>query len=195
MLEDSNCSTRKRAKEITIRVGTCISQKVFRLESGMLCGDLAFVHSDLENPLASSRLKEVELPDEDPIAAEMFIEWAKRPKQPILYVPGQYSDEPWMSNAAAAWLLGHRLDEVLFQTYALSQFFQNCASAVRGPWRLIEEKAPAQSPLLRFSDHWVAWNSSLCGSGPNEYTGLNAAKHADQVKPCKRDPRTLDLNL
>lgn len=124
----------------------------------------------------------------------MFVEWAKRPKPPVIYAPGHYSDEPWISNAAAAWFLGHRLDAAMFQKYALSQFVQNCALAVRGPWRLIEEKAPAQSPLLRFSDHWVAWNSSLSGPGLNEYTGMNAAKHADQVKPSTRDPRILDLN-
>jgi len=97
-------------------------------------------------------------------------------------------------NVAAAWILGHHLDAVMFQKYALSQFIQNCAIAPRGPWKFIEEKAPAQSPLLRFSNHWVAWNSSLSGSGPNEYTSLNAAKLADQVKTSTRDPRILDMN-
>ncbi|MCJ1266326.1 hypothetical protein MMC22_006209 [Lobaria immixta] len=184
---------KKRARVI-IRVGTGISQKVFHVESAILCGSPAFVRSYLENSMATSQLKDVELPYEDPIAAEMFVEWAKRPKRPIVYAPGQYSDEPWISNAAAAWLFGHRLDAATFKTYALSQFIQNCALAARGPWRLIEEKAPVQSPLLRFSDHWVAWNSSLSGPGVNEYTGLNAAKHTDQVKPSTRDPRTFDLN-
>lgn len=124
----------------------------------------------------------------------MFLEWAKMPKPPIIYAAGRYSDEPWISNAAAAWLLGHRLKAALFQEYALSQFVQNCALAVRGPWRLIEEKAPAQSPLLRFSEHWVAWNCSLSGPGLNEYTGTSAAKYADQVKPSTRDPRTMELS-
>ncbi len=123
----------------------------------------------------------------------MFVEWAKRPKPPIIYAPGQYSDEPWLSNAAAAWLLGHRLDAAIFQEYALSQFIQNCALALRGPWNLIEESAPTKSPLRRFSNHWVAWNTSLSGPYLTEYTHLNAAKHANQVRPSTRDPRILDL--
>ena len=176
-----------------MRVGTGVSQQVFHLESTILCESSAFIRS-YRYSLTPSQLKKLDLPDEDPTAAEMFVEWAKRPKPPIVYAAGQYSDEPWISNAAAAWFLGHRLDATLFQEYALSQFVQNCALAVRGPWRLIEEKAPAQSPLLRFSKHWVAWNSSLSGPGLNEYTGTNAAKYADQIKPSTRDPRIMDLN-
>ena len=162
------------------------------MERANLRHSLVFVQSSLCS-LAPSQLNEVDLPNEDPTAAGMFVEWTKRSKPPITYEPGQYSDEPWISNAAAAWLLGHRLEAAMFQEYALSEFIQNCALAIRGPWRLIEEKAPAQSPLLRFSDHWVAWNSSLSGPGLNEYTGTNAARRADQVKPSTRDPRTLDL--
>ena len=166
---------KKTAKEITLRVSTGMSQKVCSLESAMLCSNLAFVHSDLENQLASSRLEDIGMPDEDPVAAAMFIEWAKKPKQPILYVPGQYSDELWISKAAAAWLLGHRLDEVLFQTYALSQFAQNCALAVRGPWRLIEEKAPAQSPLLGLAT--IGWHGiRVCVDGPERVYRFECGK-------------------
>jgi hypothetical protein len=70
----------------------------------------------------------------------------------------------------------------------MSQFMQNCALAARGHRRSIEEKSPAQSPLLRFSDHWVAWNASLSGPGVNEHTGLDAAKLADQVKGFTKHP-------
>jgi len=183
-------SQEMKAKAI-IRVGIGSSQKVFHVESAVLCESSAFLRANFR---VSSQVKDVELPDEDPTVVEMFIEWAKRPKQPIIYAPGQYSEEPWISNAAAAWVLGHHLDATRFKEYALSQFVQNCALAARGPWRFIEEKAPAQSPLLQFSNHWVAWNSSLSGLGVNEYTGLNAAKLADQVKISTRDPRTFDLS-
>ena len=184
---------RNKKAKLIIRVGTGINQQLFHLESTALCEASAFIRSYLHS-LAPSEPNSVDLPDEDATAVEMFVDWAKTPKPPIIYTVGQYSDEPWTSNAAAAWLLGHRLDAASFQEYALSQFVQNCALAIRGPWRLIEEKAPAQSPLLRFSKHWVAWNSSLCGPGLNEYTGTNAAKYADQVKPSTRDPRIMDLN-
>lgn len=179
--------------KIIIRVGTGNNQQVFHLESILLCEYSAFIRSYLHS-LTPSQPNDVDLPDEDPTAVEMFVEWTKRPKPPIIYAAGQYSDEPWISNAASAWFLGHRLDAALFQEYALSQFIQNCALAVRGPWRLIEEKAPAESPLLRFSKHWVAWNSSLSGPGLNEYTGTKAAKYADQIRPSTRDPRIMDFN-
>ncbi|KAL8694789.1 MAG: hypothetical protein Q9218_000635 [Villophora microphyllina] len=181
-----------RAK-IIISVGTGTSQQVFHVERATLCLSLYFARS-VSYSLASSQVVDVDLPDEDPAVVEMFVEWVKRPKQPIIYAPGQYSDEPWISNAAAAWLLGHCLDAAMFQEYALSQLIQNCALALRGPWRSIEEKAPARSPLRRFSNHWVAWDTSLSGPDLNEYTGLNAAKFADQVRPSTRDPRILDLN-
>ncbi|KAI4185118.1 MAG: hypothetical protein L6R41_004325 [Letrouitia leprolyta] len=137
---------------------------------------------------------DADLPDEASTVAEMYIDWIKTPKQPIIYTPGQYSDEPWLSNAAAAWLLGHQLDATRFQEYALSQFIQNCALVLRGPWKMIEESAPVDSPLRRFSNHWVAWDASLSGSLLNEYENLIAAEQADQVRSSTRDPRTLDLN-
>ncbi|KAF2233613.1 hypothetical protein EV356DRAFT_533616 [Viridothelium virens] len=125
----------------------------------------------------------------------MFIDWAKRPKDSVFYVPGRYSQEPWLSNAASAWILGQQLQAPAFQRYALSQFVQNCAIVTIGPWAEIEEKAPSQSPLRRFSDHWVAWNSWLCGPGINEYTGLKAAKPRLWSKAsAASDPRTLDLD-
>ena len=121
------------------------------------------------------------------------MDWAKRPKRSVIYTPGQYSDEPWISKAVTAWFLGKLLGATAFQEYALSQFIQNCAIAVRGPWKLIEEEAPARSPLLRFSNHWVAWNAHLSGPGLNEYTGLRAAHYAKEVTPAMRDPRTFDM--
>jgi len=185
---------KKMKARAVICVGTGDSEKVFHVESAVLCRASAYIRVHLEHLPDSSQLKEViELPDEDPTIVEMFIDWAKRPKNPIIYAPGQYSEEPWITNAAAAWILGDRLDALKFKKYALSQFIQNCALAPRGPWKLIEENAPAKSPLLRFSNHWVAWNSSLSGPGVNEYTGLNAARLADLVKPSSRDPRIFDL--
>lgn len=192
LAHDFNC--RKKRANIIIRVGTGISQQLFHLESVILCESSAFIRRSLLNSLTPYQATNVDLPDEDPIAAEMFVKWVRRPNAPIIYSAGQYTDEPWISNAVAAWFLGHHLEAALFQEYAFSQFVQNCALAVRGPWKLIEEKSPAQSPLLRFSEHWVAWNSSLSGPGLNEYTGTNAAKYADQIKPSTRDPRIMDLS-
>ncbi|KAL8673305.1 MAG: hypothetical protein Q9168_002267 [Polycauliona sp. 1 TL-2023] len=170
-----------------LRVGTGSSQQIYHVDRDILFGSSALVRPH------SCTATDIDLPDEDPIVAEMFVTWAKTPQPPIVYVPGQYSDEPWISNAAPAWLFGHHLDAAMFQQYALSQFIQNCAMVLRGPWKWIEETAPAGSPLRRFSNHWVAWDSCLSGSDLNEYTDLDAVKHTGQVRPSTRDPRKLDL--
>jgi hypothetical protein len=133
------------------------------------------------------------LPTEDPSIVAMFIDWTKTQEEPIVYAPGQYSPEPWLSKAAPAYLLGRRLDAVLFSKYALSQFIQNCAIIARSPWKSIEDTALAEGPLVRFSNHWVAWNVSFFGPGINEYSGLRAARTL-QANSNTRDPRILDLD-
>lgn len=185
---------RKLKVNAVIRAGIGESQRIFHIESVILCKRSIFLRASLTQSLVLSGPQEVDLPNENPTAVEMFIEWAKKPKRPTIYAPGQYSEEPWISYAAAAWMLGHHLAAAAFQKYALSQFIQNCALAAQGPWRLIEEQSPAQSSLLRFSNHWVAWNSSLSGTDVNEYAGLKAAKLAGLVCASTRDPRTFDLD-
>ena len=190
---------RKLEGKLVVRVGTGETQKSFHIERSVLWRALNYSDASLPKPhalLSSSPLdqfEDIELPFEPPIAFDMFTDWAKTPKRPILYGPGQYSEEPWLSHAAAAYFLGDYLDAAEFSMYALSQFTQNCAIATRGPWRLIEERSSDQSPLLKFSNHWVAWNYSLSGFGVNEYTGLKASKLATQVVSSTRDPRTYDL--
>ena len=127
----------------------------------------------------------------EPLIFEIFLQWISNPAPRITYDPDRLPQEPWLSNAATAWLLGKKLqcsDE--FDKYALSQFIQNCAFMTFGPWELIEKEATTGS-LSRFSDHWVAWNYRLAGPGRNEYSGLRAAR-ATLTAPV-RDPRTFDI--
>jgi hypothetical protein len=142
----------------------------------------------------SSSPEEIELPYEDPSAFEIFIQWCKKPTQPIKYQPGQYTEEPWTSQAVAAWMLGHSFGAQRYEIYALSQFIQNCAIMLHGPWKYIEDNIPSKSALSRFSNHWVAWNAHYSSSGTNEYSNLLAARHSSKVKPSTRDPRILDLH-
>ena len=185
---------RKVNTKTIIHVGTGDSSKTFHIESVVLreCSARFRSHSEqLSTP--SQQANAITFPDGDPTVFEMFIEWAKRPKQRIFYAPGLYSDEPWISNAAAAWILGHDLDAIMFTRYALSQFIQNCALLSPETWRYVEDTAPDQSSLLRFSNHWVAWNSHLYGPGMNEYSGLKAVRLAGQANGSTRDPRIFDL--
>lgn len=124
----------------------------------------------------------------------MFIEWSRKPKKPIQYQPGQYSEEPWISKAVLAWMLGCRFSAPRFEAYALSQFIQNCAVILQGPWKFIDDQIPSSSSISLFNQYWVAWNCYLSGSGVNEYSGLSGSRKVSQVKPSTRDPRLLELD-
>lgn len=177
-----------------MRVGTGDDEKIFQADANALRVLSGYFRTYFPRSQELLVPEEINLPDDEPLVFEMFIEWSKRPKKPIHYQPGQYSEEPWISKAVPAWMLAHRLGAPRFEIYALSQFIQSCAIALRGPWKFIEDSAPPASSLSRFSNHWVAWNTYLSGSGVNEYMGLNAAKYASQVKASTRDPRILDLD-
>lgn len=177
-----------------MRVGTGDDEKIFQANINDLRVLSGYVRTYFPRTQESSAPKEMSLPDDEPLVFEMFIEWSKKPKKPIVYQTSQYSEDPWISKAVPAWMLAHSLEAPRFEMYALSQFIQNCAIALRGPWKFIEDNVPPASSLSRFSNHWVAWNTYLSGSGANEYTGLNAAIYASQVKASTRDPRILDLD-
>lgn len=177
---------------VTIQVGAGEDQKTFHADVNALRVASAYFRRYFPR---SQTPKLLDLPDEDPLVFEIFIKWSKYPKKVTKYVPGQYSkDETWISQAASAWLLAYRLGAPRFEMYALSQFIQNCAIMMTGPWSWIEDNVPSSSALGRFSTHWVAWNAYFCGSGPSEYTGLIATKYVPQVKPSTRDPRIFDLD-
>ena len=122
-----------------------------------------------------------------------FASWINHPRPPKTYAPASYSPEFWVDNAVPMWFLAYEIGASGLERYALSHFIQNCALALFGPWRMIEQKARRQSSLRRFSDHWIAWNCSLAGSENNEYAGLRAAALARLVTDETRDPRIYDL--
>ena len=110
---------------------------------------------------------------------------------------------PWAVKAAAAWVLARQLGDHDFELYALSQLIQHCGVALFGPWALIEARCPVGSSILRFANHWVAWNASfsataIAGSGlvlVSEFTGLHAATLVNQVvRDETHDPRTFALD-
>jgi WW domain len=123
----------------------------------------------------------------------MFAHWLSQQDGPISYKAISYSEEPWRSNSASAWLLGKKLRALLFQKFALSQFIQNCALSSVGTWKHIEEKEGLYTPLRRFSDHWIAWNFYLAAGGPSEFAGLRASRIAQSIMETTKDPRIYDL--
>jgi hypothetical protein len=178
-------------ESVEIRVGTGDKHaKVFHADQNTICCASKY----FEELLSSSTSRQIDLADEDPLVFDLFLQWARSPQVPICFSPGQYSKEPWISNAVSAWFLARKLGAAGFEDYALSQFIQNCALAAFGPWEYIENKAPSGSPLRRFSDQWVAWNAYLSGPGINEFTGLGAAAWGIWfVSDRMRDPRFYDI--
>lgn len=172
-----------------IRVGTGDDVKIFHVNKNSICKFSGYFAEEC----LSKSIDRIDLAEDDPAAFDLFFQWVRRPERPIPYSPGQYSEEPWLSKALAAWLLARKLSAEDFERYALSQFIQNCALAVVGPWKDIEREAPQPSPIRRFSDHWVALNSHLAGSRRNEFSGLQAAWRAYLVRDDTRDPRIYDI--
>jgi hypothetical protein len=177
-----------------VLVGTGDREQIFQADANALRASSECFRTHFPRSRELPALDEFYFPNVEPRVFEIFLEWAKRPKKPIHYQPGRYSEEPWISDAVPAWMLAHSLGAAKFEMYALSQFVQNCAIAVRVPWRFVEDNAPPDSSLLRFSNHWIAWNTYLSGRGVNEYTGLSAASYASQVNASTRDPRIFDLD-
>ncbi|KAM0553119.1 hypothetical protein ACHAPJ_007668 [Fusarium lateritium] len=130
--------------------------------------------------------------DVNPGEFRLFRDWIRSRKTLVDSKENPYVREPWLSNTAQAWLLGQRLEAQTFQKFCLEKFIENCALVPFGPWRLIEEKAHAKSPLHRFSNHWIAWDASLVQDGTHEYGGLKAVSLAKDVDEYTGDPRNYD---
>jgi hypothetical protein len=78
------------------------------------------------------------LEDLDPVSFALFCQWVHKPAKPIEYWAEGYTEETWISNAAAAWVLAKKLRAPRFEKYALSQFIQNCVGGIRAlgsTWR------------------------------------------------------------
>lgn len=173
-----------------VRVGNGNDQKVFVVDIKTLPSSLRF-RDELR---CTAGLEELRLLDHSPPVFQLFLDFCQTPQEPVKYRPGQYSTEPWITTSAAAWVLAVELRVRKFEKYALSQFIQNCAIVVKGPWKYIEEHAVDGSPLSRFSKHWIAWNTSLSSWWGHEYRDLEAADLAEQVTPETRDPRVFDID-
>lgn len=55
-----------------------------------------------------------------------------------------------------------------------------------------EERANDNSPLMRFSNHWVAWVFSTVQGAPQEFEGLRAVTRAKELTRHIEDPRGFD---
>lgn len=127
------------------------------------------------------------------LVIELFFAWDTQRDSPIPFTPLQYSDEPWRSHAAQAWIMGNKIETEDFEKYALSQFILNCGLADMDIFERIERSVPETASLRRFSNHWVAWNHSLA-AGESEFGHLEAAKLSNVATPNTRDPRIYDLD-
>ena len=125
-------------------------------------------------------------------ALEIFCRWVQDPEAFDSASEDVYMQEPWLSNAAAAWILGQGILAESFQRFCLRIFINNCALAPFGPWKVIEEHANDNSPLMRFSNHWIAWIFSTVQGVPQEFEGLRAVSRAKQLTRHIEDPRMFD---
>lgn len=176
-------------ESVEVQVGSEECLKIFIISKTLLCEASEYCRLRF-TPESKCKEKAVILNDFEPLIFEIFLQWISNPAPRVAYDPDGLPQEPWLSHAATAWLLGKKLQcSDAFDRYTLSQFIQNCAFMAFGPWKLIEKEATKGS-LCRFSDHWVAWNYRLAGPEPNEYSGLRATKIP--ISPVS-DPRIYDI--
>ncbi|KAJ4123226.1 hypothetical protein NW768_009756 [Fusarium equiseti] len=142
--------------------------------------------------LAKKRARTVVIRNTRREALELFCRWAQDPKAFDDPSEDVCMQEPWLSNTAAAWILGQGIEAKEFQSSCLKVFIKNCALAPFGPWKEIEERAKDKSPLVRFSNHWVAWIFSTVQSVPQEFEGLKAVARAKKLTRYIEDPRVFD---
>ncbi|KAL9616706.1 MAG: hypothetical protein Q9160_008459 [Pyrenula sp. 1 TL-2023] len=181
--ESANRSLRATdAVEITVGEGK--NSRQFRAHRRQLLKNSAY----FRDVLSSNRnRRSVFLGGEDKTVFTLFHGWLSKQEAAPPYVPNSYSCEPWRSLAAQAWVLGNRLDAADFTHYAFCQFILNCALVDLSTWEFIEAQTDVGSTLRRFSNHWIAWNTSLAQT---EFATLEAASLSDQVSKDTRDPRT-----
>jgi hypothetical protein len=79
------------------------------------------------------------------------------------------------------------------EKYALSQFIQICAIMLTGPWRYIEDYVAGGSALLRFSRHWIVWDTWSLDLYTHEYVGVKAVELSYAITPDTLDPRRYDI--
>jgi hypothetical protein len=174
---------------LNVIVGSAGKAKAFQIERDLIRHLSPFIRDALWNPWEN----EISLDKYEPVAFDLFSKWIHGHETPEVYIPIQLSEEPWLSNGADICLLAMKLQCLNFEKEALFHFIRYCALAPFGPWAQIEREAPQQSPLRRFSNHWVAWNFYLSACGKSEYMSLEAASFASQVTGQTRDPRIFDI--
>ncbi|RSL58895.1 hypothetical protein CEP53_006013 [Fusarium sp. AF-6] len=124
----------------------------------------------------------------DPEMFHLFLGWVKDRD----VGSAAYRKEPWLSFTANAWVLSTQIDAPEFGHFCLKAFMSNCALAPFGPWKYVQDYTPLDSPIRRFSNHYIAWNVSLLSGTPSELDDLQAAALAAQAKGDIEDPRLYD---
>ncbi|KAF8850414.1 hypothetical protein BDZ45DRAFT_661857 [Acephala macrosclerotiorum] len=176
---------------LSIHVGTGSSSSIFNVSRVVICQYSGHITSLCDSSHSPSDPITVAA---NPAVFSLFVDWLVAQPTPISFDPDRPAVEPWVSLASAACILASELDAPAFEKYALSQFIQNVALAPFVPWADIERDAPVKSSIRRFSNHWIAWNAHLAGSGPNEFSELAAAQLASRVTDQTRDPRLYHID-
>lgn len=179
-----NEGTPRTTDTVEVTVGKGSDASSFHVNKTELCQQSEYFRQILRTQAAHHHIS---LDAEDPRTFELFCTWLDKRESPPEYKPNEYSDEPWRSLAAQAYVLGQHLQARHFMHYALVQFIVNCALVESDTWHFIETNTKSGQPLRRFSDHWIAWNTSL---SQTEYLSFKAASFARQITKTTRDPRT-----
>lgn len=123
----------------------------------------------------------------------LFHSWLKDRELPPDPEDDVYQTEPWLSSTAHAWVLSRILEAPEFEHFCLRTFIKNCALAPFGPWGYVQDNTPPDSPIRRFSNHWIAWNVGILKRETTEFDGLEAKALASQADGYTGNPRLYKL--
>lgn len=181
-LSNGDASHTKDSVEVIVGEGS--GALTFHVNKTELCRHSEYFRRALQTQTVHNRTT---LNAEDPCTFQLFHTWLERQDPSPEYKPNEYSDEPWRSLAARAHILGQHLQAREFMRYAFAQFILNCALVEPDTWHFIETNTESDQPLRRFTNHWIAWNTSL---NQSEYLSFDAALLVGQITNTTRDPRT-----
>lgn len=89
-------------ESIDIRVGTGDHAKVFHISKYLICNICDY----FEKECVSGSSNQIQLSEDDPVVFGLFFQWAHGQD---IHDYSRHSNEPWLSNAAASWVLARKL--------------------------------------------------------------------------------------
>ena len=137
-------------------VGAKSKQKIWYLPKKVLTHCSPFFEAALNGSFVEASSKTVDLPDDDPMAFEMWATWLSLGKCKDSFEYGEFNDD-----YVRAWCLGDKLACPAFQDHVMSQvleWFEDDGGLWLDTVQVGYEVSPPGSKLRRLFVDWFVWD-------------------------------------